>query len=116
MTLNEAKEIFWAASRDGKAGVFEKAMDIQYTKVVSSYYIGSEFDKFIEKIYSDFKLELEAEYQRGRDSILSRTCKSCKHKYIVDSMTTECRDNDSPIDYLDLECFPEFSCNKWEQK
>jgi len=65
---------------------------------------------------SDFKLKLEAEYQRGRDSILSRTCKSCKHKYIVDSMTTECRDNDSPIDYLDLECFPEFSCNKWEQK
>lgn len=65
---------------------------------------------------SDFKLKLEVEYQRGRDSILSRTCKSCKHKYIVDSMTTECRDNDSPIDYLDLECFPEFSCNKWEQK
>ena len=70
----------------------------------------------LERIYEEFKLELEAEYQRGRDSILSRTCKSCKHKYIVDSMTTECRDNDSPIDYLDLECFPEFSCNKWEQK
>lgn len=45
-----------------------------------------------------------------------RNCENCKHKYIVDSMTTECRDNDSPIDYLDLECFPEFSCNRWEQK
>lgn len=70
----------------------------------------------LERICEEFKLELEAEYKRGQDSILSRSCKSCKHKYIVDSMTTECRDNDSPIDYLDLECFPEFSCNKWEQK
>lgn len=71
---------------------------------------------FIDELFDHFKLELKSEYKRGQDSILSRTCESCKHKYIVDSMTTECRDNDSPIDYLDLECFPEFSCNKWEQK
>ena len=110
MTLNEAKEIFWAASRDGKAGVFEKAMDIQYTKVVSSYYIGSEFDKFIEKIYSDFKLELEAEYQRGRDSILSRTCEGCKFGIFgIDSVGYE------------IECTKKWQCarampDKWEQK
>lgn len=55
-----------------------------------------------------------AEFVEYINEVENRSCESCKHKYIVDSMTTECRDNDSPIDYLDLECFPEFSCNRWE--
>jgi len=46
----------------------------------------------------------------------NRSCKGCKFKYVVDSMTTECQHNDSPIDYVDLDCFPTFSCNVWESK
>lgn len=38
------------------------------------------------------------------------TCGSCEYKYIVSYDCTECRHNDSPIDYLDLECFPDFGC------
>ena len=106
MKLEEAKAFMW------------KENDKNPSKVQWSHHktIRDLHDNLVAKIYADFKLELETEYKRGQDSILSRSCKSCKHKYIVDSMTTECRDNDSPIDYLDLECFPEFSCNKWKQK
>ena len=46
----------------------------------------------------------------------NRSCDNCKFKYVVDSMTTECQHNDSPIDYVDLDCFPTFSCNVWESK
>lgn len=62
---------------------------------------------------SDFKLKLEAEYQRGRDSILSRTCESCEH--FTDG-----------ICYSNLVCLmnggeylltaKEFSCGTWKQK
>jgi len=44
------------------------------------------------------------------DDSEKQTCENCAHKYVVDSMTTECRCNDCPIDWLDLECFNEFSC------
>ena len=44
-----------------------------------------------------------------------KTCESCKFKYVVDSMTTECRCNDSMVEYLDLDCYPDFGCNKWEE-
>ena len=44
------------------------------------------------------------------------TCENCKFKYVVDSMTTECRNDNSPIDYLHLDCFPSFSCNEWGQE
>lgn len=35
--------------------------------------------KFIEELFTDFKLELEAEYQRGQEDVLSRTCEGCEH-------------------------------------
>ena len=55
----------------------------------------------LKKVYNDFE---------------SRTCENCKHKYVVDAMTVECRDNDSMLEYLDLDCFPDFGCNKFERK
>jgi len=45
-----------------------------------------------------------------------RKCENCKYKYIVDSMTTECTNNYSPIDYIDEDCFPNFSCSEWSRK
>lgn len=67
----------------------------------------------IDKIYTDFKIELEAEYQRGRDDVLSRSCEGCEH--FEDS-----------ICYNNLVCLmnggeyiltsKEFSCHRWEQK
>ena len=80
------------------------------------------FLRLLDKIYEDFKLELEAEYKRGwkdrtkQSSLENRTCGNCKYKYIVDSMTTKCRNDNSPIDYLDLDCFLFFSCTEWEQE
>jgi len=56
--------------------------------------------KHIDRIYEEFK---------------NRTCENCKHKYVVSNDCVECRCNDSMIDFLDLECFPEFGCNKWEK-
>lgn len=50
------------------------------------------------------------------EALENRSCDNCKFKYVVDSMTTECQHNDSPIDYVDLDCFPTFSCNVWESK
>lgn len=46
----------------------------------------------------------------------NRSCEDCKFKYVVDSMCTECRCNESPIDYIDFDCFPLFSCSEWEPK
>ena len=46
----------------------------------------------------------------------NRSCENCKFKYVVDSMCTECRCNESPIDYIDFDCFPFFCCNKWKSK
>ena len=46
----------------------------------------------------------------------NRSCENCKFKYVVDSMCTECRCNESPIDYIDFDCFPFFSCSEWKSK
>ena len=46
----------------------------------------------------------------------NRSCENCKFKYVVDSMCTECRCNESPIDYIDFDCFSSFSCSEWEPK
>ena len=63
---------------------------------------GSELnDVLIDKIYDDFE---------------NRSCENCKFKYVVDSMCTECRCNESPIDYIDFDCFPFFSCREWKSK
>ena len=50
------------------------------------------------------------------EDLENRSCENCKFKYVVDSMCTECRCNESPIDYIDFDCFPFFSCNKWDAK
>ena len=50
------------------------------------------------------------------EDLENRSCENCKFKYIVDSMCTECRCNESPIDYIDFDCFPFFSCSEWEPK
>ena len=50
------------------------------------------------------------------EELENRSCENCKFKYVVDSMCTECRCNESPIDYIDFDCFSSFSCNKWESK
>jgi hypothetical protein len=56
------------------------------------------------------KNEITVEYS------LQKLVKNCKYKYVVDSMTTECTNNYSPIDYIDEDCFPNFSCSEWSRK
>ena len=72
MNRDEAKNLFWR-----RKGTFEIGLDRQYEKVISSYYIGSEFDKFIDKIYDDFE---------------SRTCENC---YWYSSEV--CTNDESPL-------------------
>ena len=50
------------------------------------------------------------------EGLENRSCENCKFKYVVDSMCTECRCNESPIDYIDFDCFSSFSCSEWEPK
>ena len=50
------------------------------------------------------------------EDLENRSCENCKFKYVVDSMCTECRCNESPIDYIDFDCFPFFSCSEWKSK
>ena len=50
------------------------------------------------------------------EDLENRSCEDCKFKYVVDSMCTECRCNESPIDYIDFDCFPFFSCREWKSK
>ncbi len=45
MTRDEAKKEFWEQN-----GVFEKRLDINYEKVIKSYFVGSEFDNIREKL------------------------------------------------------------------
>ncbi len=63
-----------------------------------SYVHKTKYKDLIIKIYDDFENE---------------SCENCNFKYVVDGMCTECRCNESPIDYLDLESYP-FSCRYWE--
>lgn len=58
-------------------------------------------NEVIDEIYDDFE---------------SRTCESCKYKYVVSYDCVECRCSDSLLDYLDLDHTPDFCCNKWEKK
>jgi hypothetical protein len=73
----------------------------EFFNILESGELRFDEQSFIDKIYDSFE---------------NRSCESCKFKYVVDSMTTECQHNDSPIDYVDLDCFPTFSCNVWELK
>lgn len=55
----------------------------------------------VEDIYKDFE---------------NRTCSNCKHKYVVSYDCTECRNDDSLIEYLPDDYIDGFSCNKWASK
>ena len=65
--------------------------------------------KLINTCYANFNTELKAEYKRGwkdratQSDLENRTCGNCKYKYIVDSMTTKCRNDNS-------------GCNKYKLK
>ncbi len=56
------------------------------------------------------------EFVKYINEVESRSCENCKYKYVIDSLATECRNNNCPIDFLDLDCFESFSCNQWELK
>ena len=66
------------------------------------------FSNGLHKLMIDLIEELE--------DLENRSCENCKFKYVVDSMCTECRCNESPIDYIDFDCFPFFSCREWKPK
>ena len=74
--------------------------------------------ELVRKIYSDFKVEFEAEYQRGRKDVLSRSCEGCKHhKESELGDAIECIQGIA-LFTSDYGYFVDrdFYCNKWEQK
>lgn len=67
--------------------------------------------ELINKIHDDFKLELEAEYKRGQDSILSRSCEDCKHSFVRRKGELVLCDI-----YEELMPIGLTLCNQWEQR
>jgi len=69
--------------------------------------------RLVDKIYEDFKLELEAEYKRGwkdraaQSDLENRTCNNCRSKHCDIKIALIKSDSMNP-DY--------FNCNDWEQK
>lgn len=86
--------------KKGKSMTRDTAKE-EWSKIIESGIINFNEKNLIDKIYDDFE---------------NRSCENCKFKYVVDSMCTECRCNESPIDYIDFDCFPFFSCSEWEPK
>jgi hypothetical protein len=70
MTRKQAKQEFWQVSKSsGYTGVFERAFNIKFNDVLKMPYHGSEFDKFIDKIYDEFEAHIEAfqsKYDNGQ--------------------------------------------------
>lgn len=62
----------------------------------------------IDKIYTDFRLELEEEFKRGQEDVLSRSCEGCKWLMFCGIKKT--------LDTNHAVAPPEFSCNRWEQR
>lgn len=78
-------------------------------------YTQSQLDSVVDEIFTDNKLELKAEYQRGQDSILSRTCENCKFRIFNGEFENDqCRNIESLMNNQDISA--DFSCNRWEQK
>lgn len=110
MTREEAKKHFWYDTDKFGESVSKKFGGIYYEKIFRGYYIGSEIDKFIDKIYDNFE---------------SRSCNNCKF-CLEDSndydVWLECRCPDSPMEYssviTDIAGYltTDFCCNKYEQK
>lgn len=55
MTREEAKKHFWCDTNEFGESVAKRSGSINYSKIFTGYYIGSEIDKFIDKIYNDFE-------------------------------------------------------------
>ena len=70
----------------------------------------------IETEYNHLKKHRFDQAIKELEDLENRSCENCKFKYVVDSMCTECRCNESPIDYVDFDCFPFFSCREWKSK
>jgi hypothetical protein len=70
MTREQSKREFWQVSKSsGYTGVFERAFNIKFNDVLKMPYHGSEFDKFIDKIYDEFEAHIEAfqsKYDNGQ--------------------------------------------------
>jgi hypothetical protein len=82
MTREEAKQEFWQVSKSsGYTGVFERAFNIKFNDVLKMPYHGSEFDKFIDKIYDDFEARI-AELESPKKSKHEILCTGCKYEYI----------------------------------
>lgn len=91
MTRDESKKEFWQVSRDGYSGVFERAFNIKFNEVIKMPYYGSEFDKFIDKIYDNFE-------QRIKELEAPKTCDGCKfNRFGNDSLgvAVECTGSNS---------------------
>lgn len=90
MTLEQAKELF--------------AYEYSYTQ--------DQLDSKVYKIYTDFKLELEAEYQRGKEDVLSRSCENC---LLFRPSDKACFLNSQNV-YIRPVCISFSGCGKWERK
>ena len=93
-----------------------KALEIlnKYKNLCVGIYLGDDYSDGVDSYSKDIEECDEAIAEL--EALENRSCDNCKFKYVVDSMTTECQHNDSPINYVDLVCFRTFSCNVWESK
>lgn len=73
MTREEAKKHFWCDTNEFGESVAKRFGSINYSKIFTGYYIGSEIDNFIDKIYDDFE---EREIFLTTKNTL---CDGCKH-------------------------------------
>jgi len=86
MTREEAKQEFWRVSKSGGyTGVFERAFNIKFNDVLKMPYHGSEFDKFIDKIFDSLESKIEELEMiiKGKDAIIEamvdpKDCLGCK--------------------------------------
>lgn len=95
---------------------------IQMSKNKGNNMTKEKANEWIENTFSDWTKEDDRQesifylVKRIYNDLENRSCENCKFKYVVDSMCTECRCNESPIEYLDLDTFPFFGCSEWEPK
>lgn len=99
MTRESAKKHFWTDTEEFGESVAKRFGNINYEKIFTGYYIGSEIDKFIDKIYDDFK---------------ARTCRRCKYCDTRDTPMV-CMKMDVPTSYADIPD-EKYGCTRWEAK
>ena len=98
MTRDEAKKEFWKQN-----GVFEKGLHTNYEKVIKSYFIGSEFDKFIDKIFDEFE---------------NGSCETCEYHldYKEESTGDVCGCNDTYCCKIGVNTPASFGCKYYKKK